>query len=208
MPANPNTATLPNSFLDLVQSGLAANLPAAGTFPFATNRTAFYYATDLGILYVWNPVTQSWAGQAPVGGAALTPVGTALTAKGGGTYALNAVAGSTLTLPAAIGSGAVIQAIVTGTTTSNAHKILTSPITDTLVGQAVGATAAGATLKFAANLANGFHSLQMPFAGTQPSGGLEGDEFTLTDIAAGKWSVLGHYTAGTTATTPFSVATT
>ena len=51
------------------------------------------------------------------------------------------------------------------------------------------------------------HSLQMPFTGTQPSGGFIGDYFELRDIAVGLWQVSGSYQAGTTPTTPFSTAT-
>jgi hypothetical protein len=134
--------------------------------------------------------------------------GSASAGISGVTYLLSVAAGSVLTLPAATGSGIRIKVVVSTTATSNAHKILTSPITDLLIGQAVGATAAGATLKFSAAAAGAFHSIQMPFAGTQPSGGFEGDVFDFTDIAAGKWHVEAMYQAGTTATTPFSTATT
>lgn len=93
--------------------------------------------------------------------------------------------------------------------TSNAHKILTSPITDKLVGSVAGATVTTrAALQFNGTVAGAFHSLQMPFAGTQPSGGIEGDLYSLTDIAAGVWLVEGMFTSGTTPTTPFSTATT
>lgn len=71
-----------NTWLDSVQAGLAANLPAAtwaaGT-PFSNNQTpgtpttsvneapsypgnvvANYYATDSGTNYSWNPALQTW----------------------------------------------------------------------------------------------------------------------------------------------------
>jgi hypothetical protein len=124
-----------------------------------------------------------------------------------GLYKLDTAAGSTLTLPAATGSGKVVKAIVTTTATSNAHKILSAPITDVLIGQAVGQTG-NATKQFSAAVASGFHSIQMPFAGTQPSGGFEGDIYEFTDIAPGVWMVDGKYQAGVTPTTPFSTATT
>lgn len=143
-------------------------------------------------------------------GTAPVAVGASLaltTASAGGTFLLNTAAGSTLTLPAASGSGAVYRAIVTTTTTSNAHKILPASVADFLQGKAVGSTSAGATLQFHGNAAAS-HSIQMPFAGTQPSGGLAGDVFEFRDIAAGLWEVIGNYQSGTTATTPFSTATT
>lgn len=204
MTNTPTGAVLPGGFLDLFQAGLAANLPTAANFPNALNRTAFYYATDTGVLYKYNPSTNVW----DAGDAKVQTVGAALTAAGPGTYLLSAVAGSVLTLPAATGSGIKLKVLVSATATSNAHKVLTSPITDVLVGQAVGGVVAGTNLKFNAVTASAFHSLQMPFAGTQPSGGFEGDVFDLTDMAAGKWHVEGMYQSGTTATTPFSTATT
>lgn len=192
-----------NDYLSIMQTGLDATLP---TTPDQPTLPRFFYATDTNVLYKWNVVARVWDATQ----AAPIAVGAALTAKkiSGQTYLLNTAAGSVLTLPAATGSGAVIKAVVSLTATSLAHKILTSPITDVLIGQAVGATAAGATLKFSAATAGGFHSIQMPFAGTQPSGGFEGDFFTFTDVAAGKWHVESMYQAGTTATTPFSTATT
>lgn len=192
-----------NDYLSILQTGLDATLP---TSPDQPTLPRFFYATDTNILYKWNVVAKVWDATQ----AAPIPVGAALTAKkiSGTTFLLNTAAGSVLTLPAATGSGVVLKAVVSVTATSLAHKILTSPITDVLIGQAVGATAAGATLKFSAATAGGFHSIQMPFAGTQPSGGFEGDFFTFTDVAAGKWHVESMYQAGTTATTPFSTATT
>jgi hypothetical protein len=124
-----------------------------------------------------------------------------------GLYKLDTAAGSVLSLPAATGSGKVVKGIVTTTATSNAHKILCAPITDVLIGQSVGQTG-NATKQFSAAVASGFHSIQMPFAGTQPSGGFEGDIYEFTDIAPGVWMVDGKYQAGTTPTTPFSTATT
>lgn len=120
---------------------------------------------------------------------------------------LNVAAGTTFTLPAATGSGVSYKFVVSTTASSNAHKILAASSADFITGRATGATAAGATLQFSANPA-ATHSIQMPFAGTQPSGGFSGDWFTFTDIAANLWEVQGQYQAGTTATTPFSTATT
>lgn len=196
-----------NLFKDIALQGLDAAKPTTKQ-ALATElpgTMAFYYATDTTIMYKWNGT--AWdalsAPKPQVVGAALT--GAAIQDI---TYLLNTASGSVLTLPAATGSGVHIKVVVSVTATSNAHKILTAPITDVLIGQAVGATAAGATLKFSAATAGAFHSIQMPFAGTQPSGGFEGDVFDFTDVAAGKWHVEAMYQAGTTATTPFSTATT
>lgn len=179
-----------------VQPALAAELP--GTFQF-------YYATDTKILYIWN-------GTAWIGGNSPVPfaVGAARTAGtvNGAVYALDTAAGSVLTLPAATGSGITLTAYVKTSATSNAHKILTSPITDKLIGRATGSIAAGTTLQFSAAAAAAYHSIQMPFAGTQPAGGLEGDIFFFTDVGAGLWLVEATYESGTTSTTPFSTATT
>lgn len=188
----------------LCQAGLLANRPVqpseipSGTF-------IFYLATDTGQLYTWNPVSNAWG----AGTANVLAVGATLTAKAvsGVTYALDTAAGSVLSLPAATGSGIALTAYVKTTATSNAHKILTSPVTDKLIGRATGSVAAGTTLQFSGAQAAGYHSIQMPFAGTQPAGGLEGDIFTFRDVAAGVWLVEGTYESGTTSTTPFSTAT-
>lgn len=119
---------------------------------------------------------------------------------------LNTSAGSVATLPAATGSGSVYKFIVTTTATSNAHKILAASSSDFLNGNATGHVAAGTSLSFSA-AASTAHSIQMPFAGTQPSGGFIGDWFEFTDVAANLWHVRGAYLSGTTSTTPFSAST-
>lgn len=135
-----------------------------------------------------------------------TAVGATKTASLGSTYLLNTAAGSVLTLPAATGSGGVVRAIVTTAITSNAHKILPNSVADFLQGIAEGHVAAGTPLSFSGNAAAS-HSIQMPFAGTTPSGGAAGDWFEFRDISAGLWEVTGAYLSGTTSTTPFSAAT-
>lgn len=169
--------------------------------------------TTTGTLTIPNGVTLT--GPATSGTAALSApvpvaVGSSLAitaAMSGAPILLNTAGGSTATLPAATGSGNKYKFIVTTTATSNAHKILPASVSDFLNGNAVGHTAAGATLTFSAAAATA-HSIQMPFAGTQPSGGFIGDVFEFTDVAANLWAVNGMYQAGTTATTPFSAATT
>lgn len=129
-----------------------------------------------------------------------------LTAASPTTVLLNTAAGSTATLPAATGSGKVFRFIVTTTTTSGAHKILAASVADFLNGIAIGFT--GSTAKVFASAAATNHSIQMPFAGTQPSGGFIGDWFEFVDVGTNLWNVEAHYQAGTTPTTPFAAATT
>lgn len=133
-------------------------------------------------------------------------VGASATAVFGGKYLLNTAAGSVLTLPAATGTGGSVDAIVITTASSNAHKVLPHSSSDFMQGFATGENAG--TAKCFASDGTTNHSIQMPFAGTQPSGGFIGDSFKFTDIGTGLWQVTGSYQAGTTPTTPFSTATT
>lgn len=120
---------------------------------------------------------------------------------------LNTAGGSAATLPAATGSGNTYKFFVTTTTTSGTHKILAASSSDFMNGIVTGNTNSSGTAKCFASAAATNHSLQMPFAGSQPSGGFIGDWFELTDVATNLWSVKGMYGAGTTPTTPFSSAT-
>lgn len=170
----------------------------------ATNINGTPVLTVPGSLVVTGSLTHSGGSiQAPVAAGTTLAVTAAMA---GSTILLNQAAGSTITLPAATGSGATYNFVVTTTASSNAHKILAASSSDFIAGNAVGHVAAGTTLTFSANAAT-MHSVQMPFAGTQPSGGFIGDWFTFTDSAANLWTVKGMYQAGTTATTPFSTAT-
>lgn len=121
-------------------------------------------------------------------------------------YLLDAASGSTLTLPAATGSGGTVSVFVTATTTSNAHKVLSNSTSDFMNGIVTGENAN--TAKVFASAAATNHALQMPFAGSHPSGGFIGDWFELTDVATNLWSVKGEYQAGVTPTTPFSATNT
>lgn len=196
-----------NLYKDIATYGLDAAKPTAQLTLAAElpNTFQFYYATDTDILYRWNGT--AWTADTspnPIGvGATKTAART-----NGGIYALDTAAGSVLTLPAALGSGLVLDAYVSVSATSNAHKILASPVTDVLIGRATGSVAAGTTLQFSALVSTGAHSIQMPFSGTQPSGGIQGDVFHFRDVAAGVWLVEATYESGTTSTTPFSTSTT
>ncbi len=141
--------------------------------------------------------------QAPIG------VGSSVSATAvhaGATYLLDTAGGSTLTLPAATGTGNKYRVVVSVSTTSAAHKVLAASVSDFIVGAAIGQSNAGAVLGFHSAAATN-HSLQMPNAGSQPSGGIIGDSYEFTDIGANLWECTGMFTAGTTATTPFNSAT-
>lgn len=120
--------------------------------------------------------------------------------------ALNTAAGSVATLPGATGTGTVYRLYVSVAVSSNADKILTNPTTDTIIGTAIGEN--GGTAKIFVGNASTYHSIQMPFAGTQPSGGFIGDTAVCTDVATGIWKCDINYQGGTTPTTPYSASTT
>ena len=83
--------------------------------------------------------------------------------------------------------------------------VLLTTVTDTIIGTAVGENA-GTAKVFVGN-ASTYHSIQMPFTGSQPSGGFVGDEVSCTDIASTIWLCNVKYQAGTTPTTPYSAST-
>lgn len=130
---------------------------------------------------------------------------TVTTGMAGSTINLNVAAGSVATLPAATGSGNTYRFVVTTTASSNSHKILAASTSDNLQGTQVGWT--GSTAKVFGCLGN-THAIQMPFAGTQPSGGFLGDTFLYRDVGINLWQVDGVYQAGTTPTTPCSATNT
>lgn len=145
----------------------------------------------------------SFTGPAPVNcGAACT---LATTNAGTGLILFNLAAGGTATLPAATGTGNVYHMRVATTTTSAAIKVLTGTITDTIIGTASGFT--GSTAKIFVGNASTYHSIQMPFAGSQPSGGFAGDTINCTDIGSAVWACDIQYEGGTTPTTPYSAST-
>jgi len=140
------------------------------------------------------------------GAAAPAACGATCSPAGGQLVLLGTAAGSTVTLPAATGTGNVIRLRVTVTTTSAADKVLLTTVTDVITGNALGWT--GSTPIVFSGSAGTYHSLQMPFTGSQPSGGFIGDTVACTDIASAKWSCDVFYQGGTTPTTPYSTATT
>lgn len=114
--------------------------------------------------------------------------------------------GGSATLPTSSGSGNTIRIRVTITQGSGTIKVLLTTTSDVIIGTAIGENAATAKV-FVGNAAAN-HSIQMPFAGTQPSGGFNGDLITCTDMATGTWACDVLYQAGTTPTTPYSTSTT
>ena len=146
-------------------------------------------------------------------GVAITPVAptvcgatcTVTAAKAGSTILLNLAAGSIATLPAATGTGNAYNFVVSTTTTSAKDAILAASSSDAIIGTAMGWT--GSTAKIFSGNASTYHSIQMPYTGTQPSGGFAGDQFTCTDIATNVWECNGAYEGGTTPTTPYSSGT-
>lgn len=119
---------------------------------------------------------------------------------------LNQSAGSTVTIPAALGTGNQIRMRISVALGSAAEKVLLTTVTDTIIGTGTGFTGSTAIV-FVGN-AGTYHSLQMPFAGTRPSGGFVGDAIVCTDIASTVWACDVQYQGGTTPTTPYSTATT
>lgn len=171
----------------------------------ATSINSTPVVTIPGSLTVTGSLTHTGGSiQAPV------PVGTSLaltSASAGATILLNTAGGSVATLPAATGSGASFTFVVTATATAAKHAILANSVSDFIVGIVTSNTNSTGALKGFQSAAATNHSIQMPFAGTQPSGGFIGDWFTLIDVAANLWEARGMYGAGTTATTCFSSAT-
>jgi hypothetical protein len=127
-------------------------------------------------------------------------------ANSGQTTLFNLAAGSVATLPAATGTGNVYNFVVSTTTTGAKDAILAASSSDAILGLISGENA-GTGVWFAGS-ASTYHSIQMPFAGSQPNGGFKGDSFSCRDIATNVWECNGTFQAGTTPTTPYSSSTT
>lgn len=132
--------------------------------------------------------------------------GATCTATGGSLIMLNATGGSVATLPTSTGSGNTVRLRTLVAVASGVAKVLLTTTSDTIIGTAIGEN--GGTAKVFVGNAGTYHSIQMPFAGTQPSGGFVGDSISCTDVAAGTWACDMLYQAGTTPTTPYSTSTT
>ncbi len=185
------TLTIPLTNATLARTDAANTFTGVQTFtaPISTNGT---FTTPALV----NPVV---TGPAPVAcGATCSPTA-------GQMILLNQAGGSTVTIPGATGTGNVIRMRISVITTSAAEKVLLTTVTDTIIGTGVGENS-GTAKVFVGN-AGTYHSLQMPFAGSQPSGGFVGDTITCTDVASTIWACDVQYKAGTTPTTPYSTST-
>jgi len=124
---------------------------------------------------------------------------------GGQTISMNRAAGITATLPAATGTGAVFRFVVTTTVTSNSNIIQVANATDEFVGivYQVDADTGDALVAYPALDADGFDTITMDGSTT---GGIQGDIYTIIDIATGKFQLIGHQTGTGTVATPLSAA--
>ncbi len=160
--------------------------------------------------WIRTDAANTWTGtqtfnNASVSGPTTVVCGASCTMKPGVT--ISAVgAGTTATLLTSSGSGSQFTLMVTTTTTSAAIKVLLTTVTDVIIGTGIGWT--GSTAKVFAGNAGTYHSIQMPFTGSQPSGGFAGDTIACTDVAAGTYVCNVTYEGRTTPTTPFSTSTT
>ncbi len=197
---------------------LAGNLTTTGAFntTFAQSGTATVTLpttsstmarTDAAQTYTGASTTTAWNMNNPVVvGPAGTACGSTCSPTAGQLKFFNLAGGSTATLPTSSGSGSVIRFRITVADSSAQEKVLLTTTSDVIIGTAIGENAG--TAKVFIGSAITAHSIQMPFAGTQPSGGFVGDQITCTDIATGTWACDIIYQAGLTPTTPYSTSTT
>lgn len=188
-----------------VQSGAVGSTTGTGAQVLATSAT-------LTTPTVTNPTVTTGTFTTPaltnpvVTGPAPVACGATCSPTSGQLILMNLAAGATVTLPTSAGTGNVIRMRISTATTSAAEKVLLTTTADVIIGTAIGENA-GTAKVFVGN-AGTFHSIQMPFAGSQPSGGFIGDQITCTDIATGTWACDINYQAGATPTTPYSTSTT
>lgn len=127
----------------------------------------------------------------------------AITSSDAGTVIhVSAAAGLTLTLPAASGSGYVYRVFIATTVTSNNVIIAVADATDVMQGNVICAQDAADT---AVVWETASTSDTITLNGTT-KGGLRGDFFELTDVAADLYMVTGLCAATGTEVTPFSAA--
>ncbi len=114
--------------------------------------------------------------------------------------------GLTYTLPSAV-PGLTFQFNVTVSSTATTYKVITKNATEFLVGVAQGYNNASSLAALAFSGDGTTHiAVAMPFAGSQPAGGIQGTAFSVTCMTAGLWLVDGFFIAGTAFTTPFSAS--
>lgn len=199
---DPITGLLKNIPVTLDSTGTII-VPAGVTFtaPGVTGTAATLAGTEtLTNKTINNPVIN---GPIPVACGSTCTLGAA---NVGAYTRLDTAGGSAATLPAATGTGSTYKMYISVATSSAQDKVLLTTVTDTIIGTAVGENA-GTAKVFVGN-AGTYHSIQMPFAGSQPSGGFIGDTITCTDVASTIWKCDIAYQAGTTPTTPYNTGTT
>jgi len=194
IPSSSNTWSGANNFTGTFKiGGTTENFPASGNLVGTTDTQTLSNKT------LQNPVI---VGPAPTACGATC---TLTAANAGQTTLLNAGTGSVATLPAATGTGNVYPFVVSVAVGSNKDAILAASSSDFIIGIAVGYHTTTTTGFSSAASTN--HSIQMPFAGTQPSGGFAGDHFTCQDVGTNLWQCSGQFEGGAATTTPFSSAT-
>jgi len=124
---------------------------------------------------------------------------------GGQTVTMSRAGGLTITLPAATGTGSVYKIAVAVTVTTPSYIIQVANATDEFVGivYQVDADTSDALVAYPALDADGFDTITMNGTTT---GGIMGDIYTIIDIAAGKFQLIGHQTGTGTVATPLSAA--
>lgn len=118
---------------------------------------------------------------------------------------LGSATGDTVTLPAATGTGNVYTIMVAVTVTSNAHIIQVANATDEFGGVVyqIDTDTADAIAAYPAIAADGFDTITMDGTTT---GGLIGDTYVITDVAAGTFALQGFQNANGIVATPLSAA--
>jgi len=118
---------------------------------------------------------------------------------------LGSATGDTVTLPAATGTGNVYTIMVAVTVTSNAHIIQVANATDEFGGVVyqVDTDTGDALVAYPAVAADGYDTITMDGSTT---GGLIGDTYVITDVAAGTFALQGFQNATGVVATPLSAA--
>lgn len=158
-------------------------------------------ANSTGVMTVASLVatTGAFLGATPVNATAATLAVTAAT-HGGRVVTLNRAAGITATLPAASGTGTVFRFLVGTTVTSNTTVIKVANASDVMTGSAyVISDGAAAVLGYRTAATDDTITLN----GTT-TGGLLGDQITVTDVGTNLFMVSVLSAATGTEATPFS----
>jgi len=122
--------------------------------------------------------------------------------ESGGVFQMDSAAGVVYTLPTPV-AGATYRFITTTSITSNASKIITNLATEFLLGEVFAYTTA--TASGAGFAANGTTIRALSSNGTT-TGGLIGDDYTVTAISATVWFISGVTVGSGTLATPFATS--